>query len=210
GQSPEDAFNRSRERAVWTDVVTHQIKSYFTYELPVGRGRRFASSANRFVDAVIGGWNLSSILLISSGTFLTPLWSGPDPTGTRYTSSRTAPVVTLRPNYLQNANLPSDQRSVNRWFNVQAFGAPTPGSFGTAPKGVIIGPGNWILDSGIYKNFRLYERMTFRLEMTGTGVLNHPNWNNPTDTTITSLATVGVITGATGARSLRFGGRLEW
>jgi hypothetical protein len=118
-------------------------------------------------------------------------------------------VVTLRPNYLHNANLPSDQRSVSRWFDVQAFGAPTAGAFGTAPKGVIIGPGNWVLDSGIYKIFRLYERVTFRVEMTGTGVLNHPSWNNP-DTTITSVSSVGVITGATGTRSMRFGGRLEW
>jgi hypothetical protein len=209
GQSGEDAFNRQRERAVWTDVVTHQVKSYVVYELPVGKGRHFASGANRLVDAVIGGWNISSILFINSGNFLTPQWSGPDPTGTRYTSSRTPPVVTLRPNYLHNANLPSDQRSVSRWFDVQAFGAPTAGAFGTAPKGVIIGPGNWVLDSGIYKIFRLYERVTFRVEMTGTGVLNHPSWNNP-DTTITSVSSVGVITGATGTRSMRFGGRLEW
>jgi hypothetical protein len=209
GQSPEDAYNRQRERAVWIDVVTHQVKSYFVYELPVGKGRKFASGSHRIVDAVIGGWNISSILFISSGNFLTPQWSGPDPTGTRYTTTRTPPVVTFRPNQLRNANLPSDQRSVSRWFDVSAFAAPSPGAFGSAAKGVIIGPGNWILDSGIYKTFRIYERLAFRVEMTGTGVLNHPSWNNP-DTTISSVGTAGVITGASGARSLRFGGRLEW
>src|SRR5260370_34746084 len=107
GQSPEDAFNRSRERAVWTDVVTHQIKSYMVYELPVGRGRHFASGVNRLVDAGIGGVTGSSILFINSGNFLTALWSGPDPTGTRYTTTPTPPVVTLPPTYLRNANLPS-------------------------------------------------------------------------------------------------------
>ncbi len=209
GQAPEDAYNRQRERAVWIDVVTHQVKSYLVYELPFGKGHRFVNGANRLLDALIGGWNISSILFINSGNFLTPQWSGPDPTGTRYTASRTAPVVTLRPNALQNANLPSGQRSVSQWFDVQAFGPPSAGSFGTAAKGVIIGPGSWILDSGLYKTFRIYERLAFRVEMTAAGVLNHPNWNNP-DTTITNLATVGVITGATGARSMRFGGRLEW
>lgn len=209
GQASEDAYNRSRERAVWTDVQTHQVKSFVVYQLPVGKGRRFLSNSNRLLNAVIGGWNLSSLLFINSGNFLTPLWSGTDPTGTRYTSTGTAPVVSLRPNELQNPNLPADQRTVSRWFNVQAFSAPSPGAFGTAPKGAIIGPGNWVLDSGLFKIFNLYERLTFRLEMTGTGVLNHPNWSDP-NTTITSVGTVGVITSATGARSMRFGGRLEW
>jgi len=209
GQSLENAYDRKRERAVWTDVQTHQVKSFVVYELPVGKGRRFAANSNRLVNAAIGGWNISSLLYINSGNFLTPLWSGPDPTGTRYTSSGTAPVVSLRPNELQNPNLPPDQRTVSRWFNVQAFGAPSPGSFGTAPKGAIIGPGSWLLDSGVFKIIDIYERVKFRVEMTGTGVLNHPNWSDP-NTTITSTGTVGVITGATGARSLRFGGRLEW
>ncbi len=38
------------------------------YELPVGRGRRFANAENGFVDAVIGGWQLSSINTMQSGT----------------------------------------------------------------------------------------------------------------------------------------------
>lgn len=209
GTSGENAYDRRRERAVWTDVVTHQMKSYMVYELPFGKGRRFAGSVNRVLDAAIGGWNLSNILFINSGNFLSPAWSGSDPTGTRYTSSRTPPVVTIRPNALRNANLPSDQRSVKRWFDPAAFAAPSPGAFGTSAKGVIIGPGNWILDSGIYKTFRIVERVTFRIEATATGVLNHPSWTNPA-TTITDSASVGVITNATGVRSMRFGGRLEW
>ncbi len=38
------------------------------YELPVGRGRRFANTDNGFVDAVIGGWQLSTINTMQSGT----------------------------------------------------------------------------------------------------------------------------------------------
>jgi hypothetical protein len=164
---------------------------------------------NRILDTAIGGWNLSNILFINSGNFLTPNWSGTDPTGTRYTSSRTPASVTIRPNELTSPNLPSDQRSVKKWFDPTAFGPPSPGEFGSSAKGVIIGPGNWVLNSGIYKTFRIVERLTLRVEMTATGVLNHPSWTNPA-TTITDVASVGVITGATGMRSMRFGARLEW
>jgi hypothetical protein len=38
------------------------------YELPVGRGRRFLADANPFVDAAIGGWQVSLINTAQAGT----------------------------------------------------------------------------------------------------------------------------------------------
>ncbi len=38
------------------------------YELPIGRGRRFANTSNGFVDAVTGGWQLSTINTMQAGT----------------------------------------------------------------------------------------------------------------------------------------------
>ena len=45
----------------------HQIKWNFTYNLPFGKGKKFANNANGVVDAVIGGWQLNGIgYLVSS------------------------------------------------------------------------------------------------------------------------------------------------
>jgi hypothetical protein len=45
----------------------HQINANWIYELPVGRGQRFASATNRVVNAIIGGWQVSGIFRWTSG-----------------------------------------------------------------------------------------------------------------------------------------------
>jgi hypothetical protein len=56
----------------------------FVYQLPVGRGKQFGGQMNRLEDALVGGWQLSSIFLWQSGPFLTPYFPGGqgDPSGT--------------------------------------------------------------------------------------------------------------------------------
>jgi len=100
GQSPENAYDRKRERAVWADIPTHRITGNVVYELPFGKGKRYLAGANPVVRAALAGWQLSTIYSWTSGDFLTPTWTGPDPTGTAYTTSRTPAQVTIRPNYL--------------------------------------------------------------------------------------------------------------
>jgi len=185
--------------------------------LPFGSGKHYLSKANPVVRAALGGWQITAIYSFTSGDFLTPAWTGPDPTGTAYTTSTTPATVTIRPNYLYDGNLPSDQRSTNEWFNIAAFAPPTPGSFGTAAKGVIKGPGVSVLDTGISKYFSIWERVRLRWEVTATNVCNHPNWSDP-DMNISDVGTRGVISSAAGTHSLdvpavrafRMSLRLEW
>lgn len=217
GEASEDAYNRDRERAVWLDIPTHRVTGNVIYELPLGRGKRFASNVNRWVNFAIGGWETSWIYSLNSGEFLTPLWTGPDPTGTRHTNNRTPANVTIRPNQLRDGNLPAGQRSVNNWFDAGAFGAPTPGAFGTSAKGVIKGPGVNVWHAGLFKNIPFTERARLRLEITATNFFNHPNYSNP-NMDITDLGNVGVISGvgdistldSGDQRSFRAGVRLEW
>ena len=144
---------------------------------------------------------MSTIYLFQTGNFLTPLWTGPDPTGTAFTSSRTPANVTLRPNQLRNGNLPSSQQSVSQWFDLGAFGAPSPGSFGTSAKGVIIGPGATSVHAGIAKLFRFHETMQIRWDLIANNVINHPNWSNP-GLNISSQAQAGIITSTAGVTGL--------
>ncbi|MGA1367326.1 MAG: carboxypeptidase regulatory-like domain-containing protein [Blastocatellia bacterium] len=48
--------------------VTHIINSNVLYELPFGRGKKFFGGANRALDAIIGGWQLSTIVRWQSGS----------------------------------------------------------------------------------------------------------------------------------------------
>jgi hypothetical protein len=218
-QAPEDTYNLARERAVWEDIPTHRITGDLIYELPFGHGKKFLSRG-RLANLAVGGWQIMAATTWGTGFFLSPSWSGPDPTNTRYTASSSVPTATLRPNILQNPNLPSGQRSVNDWYNVAAFGAPSPGAFGTSAKSTIVGPGTFTVDSGLAKNFSFTEtgRFKVRFEFAGTNILNHPNWGNP-GLTINTLASAGIISSTasggggldpSGARAFRLGLRAEW
>jgi hypothetical protein len=217
GASPENPYDRSRERGVWQDIPTHRVTGNLIYELPMGRGKPLFGNAGGITNHIVGGWEVSAIYSYYSGQFLTPTWTGPDPVGIAFTSSRTAPNVTLRPDHLHDANLPSGERSTGRWFDVSAFDAPQPGSFGTAARGVIVGPDSNVWHFGLMKSIFLTERTRLRAELTSTNFLNHPNYDNP-NTNISDLGTVGVINGVagvseldgSGARSFRAGLRFEW
>lgn len=211
GESPENAYDRQRERSVWLDIPRHRITGNLIYELP------FAKSARGLKGALLKGWEWNSVYSFFSGEFLTPQWTGTDPTGTAFTNNRTPAQVTIRPNHLRNANLPTSQRSTGRWFDIGAFGPPTPGFFGSAAKGVIMGPGSAVVNAGLAKQFTIAERLRVRWEMTATNFFNSTNLNNP-NTNITDIGGAGVITGAggeqdldaAGPRNFRMGLRLEW
>lgn len=47
--------------------LTHIVKGYVTYELPFGRGQRWASNKSGFINAVVGGWRANTIVLYTSG-----------------------------------------------------------------------------------------------------------------------------------------------
>src|SRR5207245_1126647 len=163
-----NAYDRHRERADSLDTPRHRVTANTIFELPVGEGRRFGKGMGRTLNAILGGWESGIIFSFYSGQFLTPQWSGPDPTGTAFTSSRTPANVTIRPNMLHDPNLPSNQRTPDRWFDPSAFGPPDPGKFGSSANGVIVGPGNSVFDAGLAKRVSLTEKIRARFEITGT------------------------------------------
>ncbi|MGH9837756.1 MAG: carboxypeptidase regulatory-like domain-containing protein [Blastocatellia bacterium] len=219
GASPENAYDRGRERGVWLDIPTHRVTGNLIYELPFGRGKRWLNSGSA-AHAVFGGWEISGIYGYHSGQFLTPMWTGPDPTGTAFTASRTPAQVTIRPDQLRDPNLPSSERTTSRWFDASAFSAPTAGRFGTAARGVIKGPTSNVFHAGLAKYFNFGERLRLRLDITSTNLFNHPNYSPPEGgaVNISQTAQVGVLSGVggtsdldqSGARSFRAGIRLEW
>jgi len=216
-ESPENAFDRARERSVSLDLPRHRVTGNIIYDLPFGQGKRFFGGVNNGINSVIGGWEYSMIFSYYSGQFLTPLWTGPDPTGTSNTSNTTPANVTRRPDMLRDPNLPASQRTIDRWFDPTAFAAPQAGSFGTSSKGVIEGPNAKVFHAGLSKQFNFNERMRLRVELTATNIFNHVNYANP-GLNISTLATVGKINGTeidgnldqSSARAFRTGIRFEW
>ena len=60
--------NRDLDNTISPFDVTHAFKLNWVYDLPFGRGGMFFSNANRFVDALIGGWGINGAFKLQSGT----------------------------------------------------------------------------------------------------------------------------------------------
>jgi hypothetical protein len=67
GSRLANAFTPNLARAVSDYDLTHQMNLNWIADLPVGKGRALAHDANGFVDAVIGGWQLSGLARWTSG-----------------------------------------------------------------------------------------------------------------------------------------------
>ena len=60
-------FSRNLARAVSDFDLTHQINLNWRAELPFGKGRSLARNANGFLNAFIGGWEVSGVARWTSG-----------------------------------------------------------------------------------------------------------------------------------------------
>ena len=56
------------EYSLSTLDVPHRFVGSFSYELPLGRGRRFGGDLNPFVNAIIGGFQIAGTATVQSGT----------------------------------------------------------------------------------------------------------------------------------------------
>ena len=189
-------YDRAADYGPAADDIRHYLVFNWVYELPFGSGRRWlANSAARYL---IGGWTLANI---------TTIRSGPPFTVTTLTNTTNAfSAGALRPNVVQDPNLPSSQRSVSRWFDIEAFRQPALFQFGNEGVGTLRAPGLVKFDFSLLRNFRLNGRT--RLEFRGEffNAFNHTNFGLPGDTFGSS--SFGVISSAASAREVQLGARI--
>jgi len=89
-------------RQISNQDVPHRLSVSGIFEVPIGRGRRFASNAHPVTDALVGGWQLQGIYTYQTGfpigNFGNLLFTG----------------------NFEDIALPADQRTLTRWFNADA------------------------------------------------------------------------------------------
>ncbi len=62
-----NTWSPKQERAVSSFDVRHQLNANWIYELPVGRGKLLGGSSPGWLNAIVGGWQLSGLFRITSG-----------------------------------------------------------------------------------------------------------------------------------------------
>lgn len=61
-----NTWDPKQERAVSSFDLRHQLNANWIYLLPFGRGKLVAGTAPRWLDAIIGGWQLSGLFRVTS------------------------------------------------------------------------------------------------------------------------------------------------
>jgi hypothetical protein len=166
----------------------HNVTVSAVYELPFGKGRKWASQMNAVEGAILGGWQVNGI-----NTFRTGL-----PSTASLSSALVASTVNTggnsRPDQIASAELPSDKRTIYAFFNTAAFVAPANNSYryGNAGRDTIRGPSLENFDFSLFKNFRIREGMKLQFRGEFFNVFNHPNYGQPG--TQVGSSTIGTIT----------------
>ncbi len=59
------------EQRIAAEDRTHRLVASGTYDLPFGKGRKFAADSHGVVNHIVGGWNINAILTLQPGSPLT-------------------------------------------------------------------------------------------------------------------------------------------
>ena len=149
---------------------------------------------NKFLDAIVGGWQLGSIVTWRSGFPVNP-FDGVNRANTNIGNDR--PDASGQSESLAN---PTTQR----WFNTAAFILQPIYQFGNAGRNTVIGPAGFNWDFSTHKEFRMpKEGHELEVRMEAFNVMNHPVWGLPNPTLTSS--TYGQITSINGSmRQVQF------
>ena len=138
--------------------TTHLLTADLVYQLPFGRGGRFAGGSNGLVDAFIGGWQLSSIFRATSGL----PFSVNEPGWTTDWQQEGYGVVTgkvkVHKHFDANGEPQffADPATINSGVSTGSpIRLPYPGE--TGQRNNFIGDGYLDLDSGLAKSWKLAE-----------------------------------------------------
>jgi outer membrane receptor protein involved in Fe transport len=202
--NPQNIHNLAAEAGPSSfDVKLNNVTSV-VYQLPFGKGRKYASNMNAVLDGVAGGWELNTINTWHTGL---PLNMYYNPTQQEETSSlsndyRGEPF--LRPNVIGPVPSQSTSQMLNTYFGPVTL-YPTPAGnypFGDLGRNAFRAPGLEQWDFAADKTFRIREiaRLQFRSEF--FNFTNHTNFGIPG--TDVSTSSFGQIRTTYPARQIQF------
>jgi Carboxypeptidase regulatory-like domain len=170
-QAWQNAYNPQANYGNSNFDVRNAFKGYAIYRLPFGQGRQFLNN-NRVLDAVIGGWQVSPLLIIQSGQPFTPVMSNGSAS---YASGGSG--FAWYPNVVGNPALAN--RGPKQWFNEAAFAVPTSGTFGNERRNQLTGPGLSTVNLSLEKTFSIWEQVRLKVRADADNVFNHASFSLP-------------------------------
>jgi hypothetical protein len=176
--------NTVPEKRLYQYDIPHKFAAVVSYELPFGKGKRFGNSMNRWLNGIIGNWNLNAQTVVQSGFIFD--------------------FPTAAPLAARSAKLTDDQRdalardkgrkefdvSVDKWFDTSLFPnrAPAPFTLRDFPTRFpdVRSRGLKSSELSVYKEFPIRERVRWQIRADFQNAFNYPLFgrllsNNVTD-----------------------------
>jgi hypothetical protein len=169
----------------------NRFVAYGTYDLPVGRGKKFGSSFSTWEDAILGGWQTTFNMFAKSGTGFTPFWVCDDcgtaePGNVGVSSIDAWGDFNAEPSFRPTVTGSFNHRNGNQIWDPNAFGPPPIGAdvFNNpqiAKRNLMTGPGTWGVNLGVHKTFHVGERVAAEFGADIDNLFNHPLYSPDAD-----------------------------
>jgi hypothetical protein len=203
----QDFFHPQNEKGVTDSDIPHSLVMNYVWELP------FFKNAEGYKKAILGGWQVNGIMTFRSGRPVNICLQNDN-------AGLGDGDICERPDIITNPILGRSKRTIDEYFNVDAFATPALGTFGNGGRNPVRGAGinNW--DLSIFKvtsipwfgrhsgwNAAESAKIEFRAEM--FNVWNHTQFGTPGN--ILGDSDFGQITNLNvNPREIQFGLRLEF
>jgi hypothetical protein len=200
-----DPTDRNKDYTLNANNVTHDFRSYGTFELPFGPGKLFFRKTSGWAARVVEGWQTSFIVNLSTGQPMSvgagnmlyangvPDVAGAFPAGAKGRvqwngdfGNYFAPGAFGKVTDPQCGAVATDLKA---YCTLQAvtdaktgqivLQNPQPGKRGTLGRQTVELPGQWSFDTAMSKSVRIRESKTLQIRLDATNILNHPVPNSP-------------------------------
>ncbi len=161
---PQDSHNTRAERARSGFDLRHRISAAYSLDLPLGRGRLW------------NGWQANGIWIFQTGRPFTVALH-PDLDNSNTGRSTLGFGANDRPDLSGNPKLANP--SPARWFDTEAFRAPSVGGFGNAGRNILEGPGLGVGNVSLVKETPLADNLRLQFRIEAFNVLNGTNYDLP-------------------------------
>jgi outer membrane receptor protein involved in Fe transport len=174
-----DPTNPNRDYASADYDVRHQLSANYVWELPI-------KSSHRWTNFLIGGWQISGTFFWRTG-FPFSILDGTQSVGLVPNNLTQGGALLATVLYEPSQGFPTTFGSgcaTHSCFSTSDFATPT--SFNANARNAFRGPGYFNTDLNLRKQFTLTERFRFTLGANFFNILNHPNFDNPVSTNLSS------------------------
>jgi hypothetical protein len=181
--TPFDIYNRRLNYARSDFDRTHVFQGSWVYELPFGRGKRFANTTG-VLDRVLGGWEVTGFITRRSGRPFT-VYAGAYSFNSVVQATANCNGCARGDGYVFD-----DPANGLKWFfdatTRAKFSTPAAGQQGNTARNMFDGPPSFNIDMGILKRTRITERQSIEYRADFTNFTNTPTFGFPTLTTTSS------------------------